>query len=78
MKALVSIAFALEIDDEDDLITIAQSIDKGLRDSIMGRLHDGLIDQGAIELLEIGGAIDWYGASVSIKKPVFDSVGGGE
>lgn len=77
MKALISIQFAIELDDEDDLILMAQTVDEGLRKSIEEHLQGGM-DRGAVELLELGGMVDWYGATVSIKRPVFDMVGGGD
>lgn len=77
MKALVSIQFALELDDEDQLVELAQKLDLGLRQSIENHLAEGW-DRGAVELFEIGGMIDWYGASVAVKRPVFAGVEGGE
>lgn len=78
MKALVSIQFAIELDDEDELVTLAQQIDSGLYESITQRYAEQLIDKDSVELLEIGGLIDWYGASVAVKRPVFAGIEGGE
>lgn len=70
MKALVSIQFALELDDEDDLVSLVQSVDQGMRDAIARHLESG-VDRDAIEFMELGGMVDWYGVAVSTKKPVF-------
>ena len=78
MKALVSIQFALELDDEDQLTQLAQTLDESLFESIKDHLARGTLDQGAVELLELGGLIDWYGASVAIKRPVFETAIGGD
>jgi hypothetical protein len=77
MKALVSIQFAIELDDEDQLVELAQMLDRGLRGSIENHLAAGM-DRGAVELFEIGGMIDWYGASVAVRRSVFAGVEGGE
>lgn len=74
MKALISIQFALELDSEDDLVTLAQNLDQSMYESIHRHVTT---DQDLVELMEIGGVIDWYGATVSIKRPVFESVEGG-
>lgn len=71
MKALVSIQFALELDDEDQLVTLARTMDESMYESIKRWLSSGIVDKDTVELMEIGGVIDWYGASVSIKRPVF-------
>lgn len=77
MKALVSIQFAIELDDEDQLVEMAQALDASLRQSIENHIALGM-DRDGVELLEIGGMIDWYGANVAIKRPVFAGVGGDE
>lgn len=77
MKALVSIQFALEIEDEDDLVTIAQNIDASMKDAIRRYLESG-VDKDTVELMELGGMVDWYGATVAVKKPVFGAMEGGD
>ena len=78
MKALVSINFALELDDEDDLVTLAQTMDASLFNAIKEHMtrRDGW--QDFVELAELAGIVDWYGATISIKKPVLEGVEDGE
>lgn len=73
MKALVSINFALEIEDEDDLMILVRNIDESMRESIVNRTQSNSEDLNEfIEEAEVGGRIDWYGATVSLKRPVLN------
>jgi cytidylate kinase len=79
MKALVSINFALEIDDEDELTELAGNIDGSMREAVTRAAaanEDDLND--FIRISEIAGKIDWYGASITLRKPVLDAARGGD
>jgi len=75
MKALVSINFALELDDEDDLTTLAAGIDESMYQAIVKHVHQNSQDwRDFIETAEDDGVIDWYGATISIKRSVVNGV----
>lgn len=75
MKALVSINFALEMDDEDDLMLLARTIDESMYESIVKNVRRNSKDwQEFVEEAEGDGLIDWYGVSISLKRGVLDGI----
>ena len=72
-KVLVTIAFALAIEDEADIGLFAQSMDDNLRRTIADLYtpeNAAVMQQGEQENL-----IDWYGATIAIRRSVFEEVG---
>ena len=72
MKALVTIAFAVEIE-EDDLTELARTLDESIYDAIKERFDEKRIND-VIEQGEIEKRFDWYGATISIRRPVFEGM----
>lgn len=73
VKALVTIAFALKISDEDELVELTQSLDQSLRTAIANHYTPAM--HAFLEAGEDGDLVDWYGAVVTLKKPVFSEIG---
>ena len=69
MKALVQIAFAIEVINEDGLLEMAKAIDESMRVSIAE--HFSPEKAADVTDLENKDLIDWYGATITVKKPVF-------
>lgn len=73
MKALVSIQFAVTVDDDAELAELVRGIDQSVYGSIVGQFSPEKAEQVAI--LEEENCIDWYGTSVCLKRPVFQGLG---
>lgn len=74
MKALCMISFALELENEDDLQEFAKNIDESLYKSVRSHFEAGMVEY--VSAAELDGKIDWYGATICLKKPVFEGVEG--
>jgi len=75
MKALVTIAFALEVDDEDDLTVLARNLDESLYQAVVKGMHTQTSGfQEFVTEAEGDGKIDWYGATIALKRSVFDGI----
>lgn len=68
MKALVTLSFAVELADEDALAELARGLDESLFQSITKNLHK--LDGVDVEALENDHLIDWYGATISVKRSI--------
>ena len=68
MKALVTLSFAVTLEDEDALTELARSLDESIFQAITSHLPE--LDGVDVAALEDDHLIDWYGATISMKRSI--------